>query len=166
MESVETAGNRRLSSKEILSHVKSRPGDPYDEGQVHRDLSALANLGAFDMTATRVTTEIGQRGGVNITFEVKELPIIKAIRFEGLKATEESSVRAAFRRDGVRLIEGDFCRPTEVNKATRVLKDWLLVRGWSHTTVESQQEQDAADSVKLTFVVIGQRAFLFRKLSR
>src|SRR6266550_5235441 len=77
VESVDVTGNRRLRKDDILYWVQTRQGDPYNEQQVERDYQAILALGFFDKTATRVLTENGPRGGVNVIFEVKELPIIR-----------------------------------------------------------------------------------------
>ena len=56
---------------------KTRPGDVYDPAALERDLKELLSLNFFDKTATRVLTEEGVHGGVNVIFEVKELPIVR-----------------------------------------------------------------------------------------
>ena len=71
VESVDITGNRRLRKDDILYWVQTRPGDPFNEQQVQRDLQAILALGFFDKTATRVLTEEGARGGINVIFEVK-----------------------------------------------------------------------------------------------
>ena len=97
VESVDITGNRRLRKDDILYYVQTRPGDPYNEEQVQRDYQTLLSLTFFDKTETRVLTENGPRGGVNIIFEVKELPIIRDLTFDGLKSVAESDVLKAFR---------------------------------------------------------------------
>src|SRR5437667_890009 len=82
VESVDITGNRRLRKDDIIYYVQTRPGDPFNQEQVQRDLQAILNLGFFDKTATRVLTEEGARGGVNVIFEVRELPIIRDLQFE------------------------------------------------------------------------------------
>ncbi len=74
VESVDIIGHRRLTTKEIFSWIKTRPGDSYSEEQLKRDFDALLATGYFDKTETRVMTEPGMRGGVRVTFEVMELP--------------------------------------------------------------------------------------------
>lgn len=70
---VEVAGTRRLRNENILYYVQTRAGDSYNGRQVQRDLQAILALGYFDKTATRVVTRKGERGGVEVTFIVKEL---------------------------------------------------------------------------------------------
>ncbi|HEU5132239.1 MAG TPA: POTRA domain-containing protein, partial [Pyrinomonadaceae bacterium] len=95
VENVDIIGNRRLRKDDILYYIQTRPGDPYNVEQVQRDYQTLLSLTFFDKTATRVLTENGPRGGVNIIFEVKELPIIRDLTFDGLKSVAESDVLKA-----------------------------------------------------------------------
>lgn len=76
VESVDIIGNRRLTTKEILAWIQTRPGDPYNEEKLKRDLKALLSTGYFDKTQTRVMIEDGVRGGVRVVFEVVELPSV------------------------------------------------------------------------------------------
>src|SRR5437868_10513161 len=101
VESVDIQGNRRLRDEDLLYYIKTRPGDVYDPAALERDLKELLQLNFFDKTATRVFTEEGVRGGVNVIFEVKELPIIRDLVFHGLKAVPESDVLKAFREKRV-----------------------------------------------------------------
>ena len=90
VETVEVVGNRRLTKKEILSNVETRPGETFSDEQGQRDLQKLLALGVFDKTQTRVLSEQGVRGGVVVIYEVVELPLILEVRFQGLRGIEES----------------------------------------------------------------------------
>src|SRR5215831_13204017 len=69
VENVDIQGNRRLRKDDLLYYIQTRPGDPYNEQQVQRDLQTILQLGFFNKTETRVLTEEGARGGVNVVFE-------------------------------------------------------------------------------------------------
>jgi outer membrane protein insertion porin family len=92
VESVDVINTRRLRKDDILYYVQTRPGDPYNEQQVQRDLQAILALGFFDKTKTKVLTAEGARGGIDVIFDVTELPIIRDLQFEGLKSVPESDV--------------------------------------------------------------------------
>src|SRR6476660_108885 len=92
IESVDIQGNRRLRDEDLMYYIKTRTGDVYDPAALERDLKELLSLNFFDKTETRVLTEPGVRGGVNVIFEVKELPIIRDLQFQGMKAVQESDV--------------------------------------------------------------------------
>ncbi|MEP6705763.1 MAG: POTRA domain-containing protein, partial [Acidobacteriota bacterium] len=89
VESVDISGNRRLRDEDLLYYIKTRPGDVYDPAALERDLKELLSLNFFDKSFTRVLTTDGARGGVNVIFEVKELPIVRDLQFTGLKAVQE-----------------------------------------------------------------------------
>jgi outer membrane protein assembly factor BamA len=71
-EEVRVIGNRRLTAKEILSHVKLKLGQPYSARQVQRDYQTILKLGWFDKLGTRVSIEDGVRGGAVVIFEVRD----------------------------------------------------------------------------------------------
>jgi outer membrane protein insertion porin family len=153
VESVSISGNRRLRQDDILYYVQTRPGDPYNEQQIQRDLQAILGLGFFDKTATRVLTEEGARGGINVIFEVKELPIIRDLQFEGLKSVPESDVLKAFRERRVGVSKESIYDPVKVNGAIRVLKELLAAHGHPNATVERKLDEVSATSTALTFVI-------------
>jgi outer membrane protein insertion porin family len=153
VESVDITGNRRLRKDDILYYVQTRPGDPYNEQQVQRDLQAILALGFFDKTKTRVYTEEGARGGINVVFEVSELPIIRDLQFEGLKSVPESDVLKAFRERRVGISKESIYDPVKARNAIRVLKELLASHGHPNATIEQRREQVSNTSTALTFVV-------------
>jgi len=153
VESVDITGNRRLRKDDVLYYVQTRAGDPFNEEQIQRDLQAILALGFFDKTATRVLTEEGARGGVNVIFEVKELPIIRDLQFEGLKSVPESDVLKAFRERRVGVSKESIYDPVKVRNAIRVLKELLAARGHPNATIEEKGEEVSATSRAITFVI-------------
>ena len=153
VESVDVTGNRRLRKDDILYWVQTRAGDAYSVEQVERDYQAILALGFFDKTATRVLTETGPRGGVNIIFEVKELPIIRDLIFEGLSSVPESDVLKAFRERRVGISKESVYDPVKARNAMRVIKELLAAAGHPNATVEERSEEVSATSRAITFVV-------------
>ncbi len=153
VESVDITGNRRLRKDDVLYYVQTRPGDPFNEAQVQRDLQAILALGFFDKTSTRVLTEEGARGGVNVIFEVKELPIIRDLQFEGLKSVPESDVLKAFRERRVGVSKESIYDPVKVRNAIRVLKELLAEHGHPNATIEERRDEVSATSTAVTFVI-------------
>ena len=153
VENVDIIGNRRLRKDDILYYIQTRPGDVYNEETVQRDYQTLLSLSFFDKTATRVLTENGPRGGVNIIFEVKELPIIRDMTFEGLHTVQESDVLKAFRERRVGVSKENAYDPVKVQNAKRVLRELLAEHGHPNATVDERTEEVSATSLALTFVV-------------
>src|SRR5215211_6878175 len=153
VENVDIIGNRRLRKDDILYYIQTRPGDPYNEDTVQRDYQTLLSLTFFDKTETRVLTENGPRGGVNIIFEVKELPIIRDLTFEGLKSVQESDVLKAFRERRVGVSKESIYDPVKVRNAMRVIKELLAAGGHPNATVTERTEEVSATSLAITFNV-------------
>src|SRR4026208_225904 len=150
VENVDIIGNRRLRKDDILYYIQTRPGDPYNVEQVQRDYQTLLSLTFFDKTATRVLTENGPRGGKNIIFEVKELPIIRDLTFEGLKSVPESDVLKAFRERRVGVSKESIYDPVKARNAVRVLKELLAEHGHPNATITESTEEVSATSLAIT----------------
>src|SRR5216683_5548938 len=153
VENVDIIGNRRLRKDDIIYYIQTRAGDNYNPDQVARDLQTILALGFFDKVDTRVTVEDGPRGGVNVTFVVVELPIIRDIQFEGLHSVAESDVLKAFREKRVGVSKEAIEDPVKVKNATRVLKELLAAKGHPNARINVNREQVSATSDAITFEV-------------
>ena len=79
--SVDVSGNAHVPTDKILSVVRTKPGQPFDERLVRQDLQSIFDLGYF---GDQVPPLIRQRpNGIAITFRVVENPIISRIAFTG-----------------------------------------------------------------------------------
>ncbi len=153
VETVDIQGNRRLRDDDLIYYIKTRPGDVYDPAALERDLRELLSLNFFDKTATRVLTTEGLRGGVNVIFEVRELPIIRDLQFKGSKAVPESDILKAFREQRVGISKEEIYDPVKARNATRVLRELLASKGYPNAKVEVEEEAVSATSIALTFNV-------------
>src|SRR5437870_4255946 len=135
VESVDIQGNRRLRDEDLLYYIKTRAGDTYDPAALERDLKELLSLNFFDKTATRVITTEGVRGGVNVIFEVRELPIIRDLQFTGSKAITESDILKAFREQRVGISKEAVYDPVKARGATRILRELLASKGYPNAKV-------------------------------
>src|SRR4051812_45608986 len=153
VEDVDIIGNRRLRKEDILYYIQTRAGDPYSPEAVNRDLQTILSLNFFDKVGTRVTEEPGPRGGVNVVFEVKELPIIRDIQFEGLKSVTESDVLKTFRERRVGVSKESIYDPVKTKNGERVLKELLAAKGHPNAVVSTSKEAVSQTSTAITFVV-------------
>ena len=151
VEDVDIQGNRRLRDEDLLYYIKTRPGNTFDPAQLERDLKELLSLNFFDKTATRVLTEPGVRGGVNVIFEVRELPIIRDLQFEGSKAVPESDILKAFREQRVGISKEATYDPVKARNASRILRELLAAKGYPNAKVDIKEEEVSATSVAITF---------------
>ena len=153
VETIELVGNRLLKASEIMQHFETKPGEPYDAGQVQHDLASILAMGLFDRTGTRVTLEAGVRGGVVIVFEVQELPLISELKFQGLERVAESVVIEVLLQHHIDLRKGAVCDPAKIKIAINVMKEFLEANGQTHAKVEVREELLTANNVTLTFVI-------------
>ncbi|MEJ7848295.1 MAG: outer membrane protein assembly factor BamA [Pyrinomonadaceae bacterium] len=153
VETVDIQGNRRLRDDDLLYYIKTRAGDTYDPAALERDLRELLSLNFFDKSATRVLTTEGVRGGVNVIFEVRELPIVRDLVFTGLKAVPESDVLKAFREQRVGISKEAVYDPVKARNATRVIRELLATGGYPNAKVTIKEEEISATSVAVTFEV-------------
>lgn len=153
VESVDVVGNRRLRDVEILRHIKTRPNQRYDEKQTQDDLQTLHKLGAFDKDTTRFFIEEAAKGGVNVIFEVRELPIITDVRFEGLKSISDRQVIESLRRKRIAVMKGDVYNPIEVRNAREFIRYILATHGLPNATVQISTSDVDATSTGITFVI-------------
>jgi outer membrane protein insertion porin family len=153
VEEVDIQGNRRLRKDDVLYYIQTRPGDPYNADSVARDLQTINALGFFEKTETKVTIDVAPRGGIRVTFYVRELPIIRDIQFEGLKSVSESDVLKTFRERRVGVSKEAIYDPVKVRTAVRVLKELLSAKGHPNATVAEGRENVSATSVAITFQI-------------
>lgn len=153
VETVDIQGNRRLRDEDLLYFIKTRPGDTYSQTVVERDLQELLSLNFFDKVYTRVFTEEGARGGVNVIFEVRELPIIRDLQFVGLSSVPESEVLKAFREGRVNISKEAVYNPVNAQKGVRVIREQLASKGYPNAKVTVKEEEVSATSVAVTFDV-------------
>jgi outer membrane protein assembly factor BamA len=79
--SVDVSGNAHVPTDRILSVVRTRVGQPFDERLVREDLQNIFDLGYF---GDQVPPLIRQRpDGIAITFRVIENPVVQRIEFTG-----------------------------------------------------------------------------------
>lgn len=153
VESVDIVGNRRNRKEDLLYYVQTRPGDPYNKEQVQRDYQALMNLGLFDKLSSRVLEQNGAKGGVNVIFEVVELPIIRDLTFEGLKDISDADVLKAFREQRIGVSKEATYDPVKVNNSIRVIKELLAARGYPNATVNVTKDDVSRTSIALKYNV-------------
>src|SRR5579872_1429370 len=78
---VSVTGNVHVPTDRILSVVKTKVGNPFDERTVQEDLANIFALGYF---TDQVPPVIQQRpDGIAITFRVIENPVVTKVMFEG-----------------------------------------------------------------------------------
>src|ERR1700739_1641972 len=177
---IEFTGNRRIRQDTLKARIFSRENDPYNEETLRRDFQALWNTQFFEDVKLRVEDSPTKPNGKVIVFEVKERPVIRRIRYDGIHSISESDILDRFKERKVGLtVESQF-DPTRIKKAEVVLKDLLGEHGRQFAKVPPQYERIASsNAVILVFKIeegpkvkvgqiqfTGNHAFSRRKLIR
>ncbi len=177
---IEFSGNRRIRRDTLQARIFTRAGDTYNEETLRRDFQALWNTQFFEDVKLRVEDSADRPNAKIIIFEVRERPVIRRIRYDGIKSVTESDILDRFKERKVGLtVESQF-DPTRIKKAEVVLRDLLGEHGRQFAKVTPQYERIAAsNAVILVFKVeegpkvkvgqihfTGNTAFSDRKLIR
>jgi outer membrane protein assembly factor BamA len=155
VEELDIIGYRRMTLDQIMGWIKTRAGDPYNPEQVHKDLLAINASGYFDSRSTRVRLEHAVRGGVRITFEVVELPLIRRLWFRGVSAADEFAIMGELVKPSVNIRIGAPPDPERLKAATAAIKQYLQSNGWGRVNVETVIEDLSLTEVNITFIVTG-----------
>ncbi|HJU27998.1 MAG TPA: outer membrane protein assembly factor BamA [Candidatus Binataceae bacterium] len=84
---IRIAGNQRVETDAIRLHVSSQPGQPLNRATVDQDVKSIFRMGFF----RSVTADVkNASGGVILTYNVEERPLISDVRFGGMKALKPS----------------------------------------------------------------------------
>jgi outer membrane protein assembly factor BamA len=143
IERVVVMGYRRLSQREIRAHLRMRPGQLFTYELGRRDLDRILATGLFDPKNTRVYAESGVRDGVEVVFEVVELPLISRVTFKGLTPSEQIEIVESLRANGIDLVKDAVYQPQKVQSAHRVIKERLNSHGWREVQVTDAFESTA-----------------------
>ncbi len=92
IEKIIIKGNNRIDAGAILRKVGVQKGDVYDQATLKEDLKKIFAMGYFSNVQVDVTE--GAKGK-QITFVVKEKPVIQSVRFRGISELKEEDVKAA-----------------------------------------------------------------------
>jgi len=151
---IEWKGLRRIRRDTVNARIFTRENDPYNEEALRRDFQALWNTQFFEDVKLQVEDSADKPGGKIITWEVKERPVIRRIRYDGIKSISESDILDRFKEKKVGLtVESQF-DPTRIKKAEVVLKELLGEHGRQFATVTPQYERIASsNAVILVFKI-------------
>jgi len=180
IERIEFVGNRRVRNDTLQARIFSRPGDVYNPESLRRDFQALWNTQFFEDIKLRVEDSPDKPGEKIVIFELKERPIIRRIRYEGIHSISESDILDRFKDRKVGLtVESQF-DPTKIKKAEVVIQELLGEHGRQFAKVTPEYERIASSNAVILIFKIqegpkvkvgkikftGNRAFSDRKLIR
>jgi outer membrane protein insertion porin family len=125
-------GNQQMSTAAVLTNVKTRPGQPFNEQVVREDERRLLESGRYDsVIATRQQTD----KGIIVTFTVSERALVKTVGFTGNKAYKDEKLRPE-----VPLKNGDPFSDFGVENSRRAIEKFYNSNGYHFVTVSVDKE--------------------------
>jgi len=177
IETIQFRGARRVPQDTLRAMILSKVGDVYNEEALRRDFQLLWNTNRFD--DIQLQTERGDRGGIVVTFVVTERPVIRDIKYEGLKSASTSDVLDRFKERKVGLVVESQYDPNVINHAAVVLKELISERGHEFATVTPELRRIPPASLEVIFnvdegpkvkvgkiTIVGNQAFTQREVIR
>ena len=150
IENIEVRGTRRVPQETVKFHILSKSDDFLDPVLLRRDFRTVWETGYFD--DVRIELEDGERGKI-VIFWVTERPMIRSIKYEGLKSVPVTEVLEKYRDEKVGIgIETPF-DPTKMQRAITVLTELLAEKGRQYAEISYQAEDVPPNSKMITFLV-------------
>ena len=135
--SVSITGNKTVKETEIRRHIKTLKDRTYDAQLVQEDLRRLFATRKFHNVRVHHKVEAG---GVHVTFEVLERPMIGEALFVG---NRYFSNKKLLKESG--LAEGDALNVYTIQEARRKLEEFYRSKGFAEATVSIQEGDQPSD---------------------
>jgi len=144
LKEVRIAGQRGVPEAKIRSLLETRIHRSYDPEQVQKDVRTLYGTGLFRDVRT-YNREVD--GGIAVTFEVFERPLIQHIRFTGNDKVKDKTL---LKESGLKV--GDALHRFGVEEARRTLEQFYNSKGYNEAKVSIVEGTDA-DSRGIVFEI-------------
>ncbi|NOX97326.1 MAG: outer membrane protein assembly factor BamA [Nitrospirae bacterium] len=133
IKALDVSGNSRVSTLIILSNIKTKVGDNFSSLVIREDVKRLYGLGYFSDVEVDVTD---YKGGVKVTFIVKEEFLIKKINLVGIKALKEKTLREV-----MVLTTGDVFNKRLLNEDVKKITSLYQEKGYYLVKVKAEVER-------------------------
>ena len=150
VQAIEFRGSRRVPADTLRALIFTKPGDELNEETLRRDFSALWNTNRFD--DIRLEAEPGDRGTI-LRFIMTERPVIRTLKYEGVKSITTSEILDRFKERKVGLSVESQYDPAIVQHAAVVIKEYLAERGRQFASVTPVLHRIPPNSLEVVFNV-------------
>ncbi len=141
---IATAGNRAVSTAEILGQVRSRVGEVFSEERAAEDVKRIAALPGVQYAYYNTQVVDSE---IELTYVVIEKNIIRSIDFIGNKAFRKKTLT---KKAGLKL--GDYLDPVIADVGVDSLIDFYKKKGFAFVKVGVDSEQEELG--KLVYVIV------------
>ncbi len=143
-------GTRRVPSDTVKFHMLSQKNTLLDPNLLDRDFKAVWATGFFDDLKIELEED---DDGIIVLFQVKEKPLVRDIKYDGLKSATLSEVLDKLKEKRVGLgVETPF-DPSKVQRAIEVLKELLASKGHQYATITYEAIDVPPSAKQLRFLI-------------
>lgn len=124
---IDIEGNELVSDATIISKIKIRASQPYNENVVNEDVKNLYTTGFFENVEAQ-KEDVPE--GVVILFKVKEKPVLEKITVKGMRFIRKNKIL-----DSLDIKEGSFVDEYRVRESVSKIKDLYAAKGFSQVEI-------------------------------
>ncbi|MCF7869797.1 MAG: outer membrane protein assembly factor BamA [Candidatus Omnitrophica bacterium] len=143
---IQIEGNDLVSDAKIISEIKVKTGQPFNEDMVNEDIKNLYQTGFFQEVSTETKKD---DEGVVLIFQVEEKPVINEITIEGQRYIRKKHIL-----DEIELSEGNFVDEYRLRQAVKKIEDLYDKKGFSQAVINYQIIPAQGQKVDLKFTIV------------
>jgi outer membrane protein insertion porin family len=142
---IRVAGNRRITSEDILAYLTEKPGQTFSPEALSKDVRELWNSGFFDDIEVDLERETG---GASLRFVVRERPNISEIEFEGNTEIDTEDLTEA-----IEVKSNSIISYPAIQRSIQKIRDKYAEQGYFLAEAESEVLPLKNNEVKIKFKV-------------
>jgi outer membrane protein insertion porin family len=143
---IRVAGNRRITSDDILAYLTEKPGQTFSPEALSKDVRELWNSGFFDDIEVDLEREAG---GVSLRFLVRERPNISEIEFEGNSEIDTEDLTEA-----IEVKSNSIISYPAIQRSIQKIRDKYAEQGYFLAEATDQVLPLKNNEVKIKFKVV------------
>jgi outer membrane protein insertion porin family len=142
---IRVAGNRRITSEDILAYLTEKPGQTFSPEALSKDVRELWNSGFFDDIEVDLERE---QGGASLRFLVRERPNISEIEFEG-----NDEVDAEDLTEAIEVKSNSIISYPAIQRSIQKIRDKYAEQGYFLAEAQSEVLPLKNNEVKIKFKI-------------
>ncbi|HZP40910.1 MAG TPA: outer membrane protein assembly factor BamA [Candidatus Binatia bacterium] len=143
---VAIVGNARVEEDAIRVHLRTQPGQPFDQETVDRDIRAVYGMGFFEQVNAEVTPIDAHH--TEITFRVKERPLVRTVKVDGTKKIKREEVEGALKVRAHTILD-----PEKARQGIEAAKKLYVEKGYLDAEITYRTEPVGDNEVDVFYTV-------------
>ncbi len=140
------SGNLRVEEDAIRVHLRSQPGQPFDQDLIDRDIRSIYAMGFFDQVDADVT-KVGENR-VEVVFRVKERPLVRTVKVEGTDKVKREELEGALKIRAHTILD-----PEKLRQGLEAGKKLYVEKGYLDASITYETEPVGENEVDLRYKV-------------